>query len=469
MLTKINYRILLIMFPILFCSVLSILEPTSFVSFSTQSLINKVFPCLFATAIATIFPNNNRLWMIVGTLISYLIIVQINNTLNPSFYKVSLIGASLAPICTSIFAPSLNSKHKEHNHYFVNYSLATFFLVCISTGIAFLIPFAYSGIESVINYLYQSFLTYKDISFVYGIIYQFAQTFGIGHFITILHSIDPNSSTSISFFATTLAFNFCVLPAIYLAIAINQERKKKWIWFFCGLVAIISPTSGISISLLLILLLIRYPFLYAYYMLLVIAFYFLGQYIDFEIYVNANNFYEPNINLDEINIGTPKFVLFCTLVFLLTLNSANLVVKQYKKATDYKNNSLIITNAIKINFTAENEITTDYGFMAIQFIKALGGFNNITFCRMNNNAIIFNIIKISAVNIEALYELGITKDLYISDKNMLVLTFKNKVQEIYEFIVKFAEKQFLDITTNYQKIQPYDISKSRFKNKFKIS
>lgn len=460
MFDNINYRILLIIFPIIGCSVAHLLANGANDIFIAS---DRLWCGLFAVSISTIMPNADKRWMILGTAISYSLMLYLLQIFLPDYQNSCICLALISPITCSIFSPSRN-KNKATSIR-LNYFMAAIFLLGISLGFIPLVLCLKRWIEYLINTSYHSTFYSENVSFIYGMIFQFLQTVGLGGIITELRTIAPEAQASISFYATTTVLNFCALPAVFIAIAINQNNRRRFFWGVFAATAFICPTSSTAISLLLLTLLIRYPFIYAFYMLLCIILYFIGQYIDFDISVVADKYYNPDLNITEISMLKPKLVLFATLSFITSLNFCNLVFQQNKEIRDYKSNAMPLVNAIKIDFEVTEE-KPDFSFIAFQYIKALGGFNNINHCKKQNDLLIFKINNEQLIDHAWLKQQCIVNFYTKDNENYMELTIPENSAYIYKAILAYAKRLFLDLTTDYQDIPPYDLLKSDFKGQF---
>lgn len=460
MLANINLRTLMLMAPIGLCTLLQIFNGSPLITQDEHYFLGVIIPWLFSIGIAMILPNSNRFWMILGTTISYSIVLKLLCILQPSFDQCAILASFLGPLTSSILSPRMGHRKKSLKAFLVNYGLALIFVIILSLIFAICSSILYENIGTGINKAYLSSVYDTNFSFIYSMIYQFCQTFGFGHFITEIRAISPHDSTSVSFYATTLAINISLIPAIYASLFICQQKKRKLMYAAFFIVSVCSAFSGSSISFLLLCLIWLYPALFAYYLLLCIILYFIGQYVDFNISVNPANFYEPNISINEINIMDSKFLLFCTFTFVVTLISSTFIIIQDKKYVK-QTGTIKRVKQIKINVLADAE-TIDYTVTAVNYIKLLGGFNNIIKISLMNNCMTVSVINTSLVNELGLYDLGAIRQINSNDKHIIQLLIKEHCPEIHHKIVLFAERQFLDIDTEYREIQPFDISKTEF-------
>lgn len=467
MLNNINYRILLIILPIIACTAAHFLAYSSEYAENIINVSDKLCCGLFAICVATIVPNANKKWMVIGTALSYSLILYLLQIFVPEYKHSGIITALLAPLICSVFSPERNPK-RQSNSIRLNYFMAGCFLLVISVAFVPVITFVRSWIIYLINTSYVNTFYSDNASFIYGMIFQFLQTVGLGSFITELRTIAPQAPSSVSFYATTIVLNCCALPALFTAIAINQDHRHRIFWGVFAVASFFCSLTGTSVSLLLLTLLLRYPFLYAFYILMGIAFYFIGQYIDFSISVVPQEFYNPDLNLIKVSLMHPKFLLFATFTFIVSLNFSNLVIVQNKSDSEYKTRSLPIVNSIKIDFNMDTA-TDDFSFQGFQYIKALGGFNNITLCREQKDHLLFNIINEHLINRDLL-EKQCTAKFYTDHSGTIAdLTIAEHSSAIYKAIIAYARRLFLDLTTEYKDIPPFDLKKSAFKDQFVAS
>jgi phosphotransferase system IIB component len=460
MLANINLRTLMLMTPIGFCTLLQFFSGSFFITQEEHYILKIIIPWLFSLGVAMILPNNNRIWMMTGTSLAYCVVINVLWHMQPNFQQSEILASFLGPLTSSILSPKTGHRKKNYKSFFVNYSLAIFFVIVLSLLLSICASFLYENIGSGINRAYLSSVYDSNFSFIYSMIYQFCQTFGFGQFITEIRAISPQDATSVSFYATTLAINISMIPAIYAAIFICQQRKRKTMYATFFLISLLSSTSGSSVSFLILSLIWMYPTLFAYYLILCLFFYFIGQYIDFNIYVNSQNFYQPNVLISEINIFDTKFLMFCTFMFIITVVSSTFLILQDKKNI-HQTRTIKRVKQIKINVLADDE-AIDYTVTAVNYIKLLGGFNNIIKIGQENNFLNVTVINPSLVNTFGLYDLGAAKQIYQNDKHKIKLLVKEHCLEIHKKIVTFAERQFLDIDSDFKEIQPFDISKTDY-------
>src|SRR5574344_283060 len=320
MLANINLRTLMLMTPIGFCTLLQFFSGSFFITQEEHYILKIIIPWLVSLGVAMILPNNNRIWMMTGTSLAYCVVINVLWHMQPNFQQSEILASFLGPLTSSILSPKTGHRKKNYKAFFVNYSLAIFFVIVLSLLLSICASFLYENIGSGINRAYLSSVYDSNFSFIYSMIYQFCQTFGFGQFITEIRAISPQDATSVSFYATTLAINISMIPAIYAAIFICQQRKRKTM----------------------------YATLFTYYLILCLFFYFIGQYIDFNIYVNSQNFYQPNVLISEINIFDTKFLMFCTFIFIITVVSSTFLILQ-KKKNIHQTRTIKRVKQIKIN------------------------------------------------------------------------------------------------------------------------
>ena len=147
-------------------------------------------------------------------------------------------------------------------------------------------------------------------------------------------------------------------------------------------------------------------------------------------------------------------------MFIITVVSSTFLILQDKKNI-HQTRTIKRVKQIKINVLADDE-AIDYTVTAVNYIKLLGGFNNIIKIGQENNFLNVTVINPSLVNTFGLYDLGAAKQIYQNDKHKIKLLVKEHCLEIHKKIVTFAERQFLDIDSDFKEIQPFDISKTDY-------
>ncbi len=453
MLAKVNSRLILLMAPIALCCLLQFCDNTNFITSSDMNTIEYIIPWLFAIGCAMILPNRNRLWMIIGTTISYCIIYNILSQLEPSTEVSGILSSFCGPLTTLIFAPKMGRKKKSVHAFFINYSLAIIFVIITSILLSFGLSLIYDIIKDSFNSVFLNTVYDANFSFVYSILYQFCHTFGLGEFVKELRAISPFAPTSISFYATSIAINFAVIPAIFAAIFICQPKKRRVLYGIFLIISFIGSTSNQAVSYLLLSLLWLYPSLFAHYLLICLLLYFLGQYVDFKVLILPQSFYEPNLRLEAINLIDSKFIMFCAFSFLITIVSATILIIQDKKYTKQTGNIKRV-KAITISVVEDSQ-DADYTITAVNIIKLLGGFNNIITVMHKNNSLNASVIDAKNVKIDELISLGYLKEKIDTNKHLITLSIKTHAAEITRKISAFAERVYIDIDTEYRDMPHY--------------
>lgn len=458
MLSKVNLRITLLMTPVALCSILQFCRDGSFLSSSDLIIIKNIIPWLFAIGGALVLPNRNKTWMIIGTTVSYFIIYKSLSQLEPSHQITSILSAFCGPLVTSIFAPKIGRRKRILSAFIINYSLAVFFLSVSSIMLSHGLHFLYNFIKSAFNSVFINSVFDSNFSFIYSVLYQFCQTFGLGEFVKELREVNPLDPTSISFYSTTISINIAVIPGIFLSLAIFQPPKRRFLYFLFFFISIFGAFSSHAICYLLLSLLWLYPSLYTVYLILCIFLYFIGQYVDFKIIIHPSFFYKPNLSLSNLSLVDSKFLLFSTFAFLVsTLTSMFLIIrnKKYDKQISITKRS----QQIQINYL-DNEDIEDCTINAVAIIKLLGGFNNINIIKYaNDNQLIFTFINANLIHVNKLLEYKLIQKPLNKHSHNITLTVNN-AHAIYEKINTLSERLFTDVVSDYQDLPRFDIKNS---------
>lgn len=452
-------RSLLLLIPILLCTLME-LNVLNVAQRIKSDLLDFTIPWLFAMAICYTLPTTKKIWLFIGTTFSFIITLNFLEFLQPEYEKAALSAAVLAPLTSSLLMPKYHSD-KRLIQATINYSIAFVFLIMLSLLFGFLSSFIYENVQKLIHTAYFTHVYNDNFSFVYGIIYQFCQTFGFGDFIVNIRQINNASTITQSFYITSIALNICAIPAFYFALGgTNIKQKKHHYYLAFGLLAFLSATSGYSVSLCLILLLWINPSLFGLYLIISIFFYIVGGQIDFETYVSYELFYQPNLDIFTINVINLKFIWYCVTIFVVNFALARfLIIHTMKyKASLYDDTQQI--KPVEIDFISDD--SEDQSLLTISVIKIVGGYNNILNILEVDNTIKFTLVDSRKIQFSRLKFIGAKNAKNVPNENTLEFSLEHNTDKVYTQIVEFAERQMLDITTTYKENKVYSIENSAF-------
>lgn len=457
MLAKVNLHLILLMVPIALCSLLQYTDAIPFLTISDKVIYRNIIPWLFSIGCALVLPNRNRIWMICGSSISYYIIYTLLTKLHQNYTTPCILAAFVAPLISSIFAPKTVHKLRNYKSLILNYLLALLFLFLTSVFLSYGLFFLFQVIGKNFNSVFIKSVYDNNYSFIYSVIYQFANTFGCGDFIKEFRAIYPYDQTSISFYATTIAINFSVIPGIFLALSICQQKRK---FLFLGFMvfALIGSTSEQAISYLLLMLLWLYPTIFCLFLIICFVFYFIGQYVDYTMLIEPSSFYMPYLEVSEINFIDVKFLLMCVITFITSVTVTTLFIVKDKIIA--KNNLQPITTNDN-NELKELIDFKDHSFIATKIIQFFGGFNNIVNLSYKDNYINITVQNSDLIKINELMKISTFQVSTMNNHEFSVSIFNN-CQEIYNAINLLAQRVFLDINSNYDDFPHFNIEKTKF-------
>ena len=346
---EINNRFLFIVLPILFCTVAQLTGFGSLLPDGNGLFLTSMVPCVFALGLAMVIPSTNRSWLMFGTCASFFLIYKLLHLLQPEYAYSSLVAAFLGPLATALLHPRSHKKITLTAKV-LNRTITFFFLMLFSCLLCFLAASLYENIQSSINNLYMSHIYNDKYSFIYGIIYHFCETFGFGNFILEIRHLIVDTGVSQSFYSTTTAIFTAGLPGIYLALTAAQNKRKKLHYLILTLLAVASSTTGYSVSLLLICLLWMQPSLFGLYLINCVFYYIIGYQIHFDPQNISKAFYNPNLNLSQINVNDIKFVGFALFTFLCNYLTSTAVLRQKQKYTQKTGDPAIAVKRSRVFF-----------------------------------------------------------------------------------------------------------------------
>lgn len=458
---EINYRSLFLILPILFCTVAQLTGYNFLLPNGNGHLYTAIAPCVFALGLAMIIPSSNRGWLITGTVTSFFLIYKLLHLIQPDYTYSSLVAAFLGPLATALLHPRSHKKI-TFTAKILNRTITFMILMVLCCILCFASSSLYENIQTGINNLYMSHIYNDSYSFIYGIIYQFCETFGFGSFILEIRHLIVDTGVSQSFYSTTTAVFTTGLPAFFLAITRTQTRRKRLNYLMLFLLALASSTTGYSISMLMICLLWIQPSLFGLYLINCVFYYIIGYQIHFEPQNISTAFYNPNLNISQINIYDIKFLAFALFIFTCNYLTATAVLKEKQRYTQ-KTGQIIRVKPLIIDILSDLG-TQDYSLKTVTIIKALGGFDNIVHVSKHDSTITFTVQDQSVIDFEQLNANG-TATLY-SDSlaHCISYTLRDNAADIYGNIVNISSHCLTDITSEYHEIEPYSIEKSKFKN-----
>ena len=458
---EINNRFLFIVLPILFCTVAQLTGFGFLLPDGNGHFATALVPCVFALGLAMVIPSANRSWLMFGTCASFFLIYKLLHLLQPEYAYSSLVAAFLGPLATALLHPRSHKKITLTAKV-LNRTITFFFLMLLSCLLCFLAASLYENIQSSINNLYMSHIYNDKYSFIYGIIYHFCETFGFGNFILEIRHLIVDTGVSQSFYSTTTAIFTMGLPGIYLALTAAQNKRKKLHYLILTLLAAASSTTGYSVSMLLICLLWMQPSLFGLYLINCVFYYIIGYQINFDPQNISKAFYNPNLNLNQININDVKFVGFALFTFVCNYLTSTVVLRQKQKYTQ-KTGQIIRVKPLIIDILSDIG-TQDYSLKSITIIKALGGFDNIIHATRHDSTITFTVRDLNVIDLETLNSSG-TATRYTDNLNRcLSYTMRDNTADVYNNMINIATRNLTDITSEYHQIEPYSIEKSKFKN-----
>ncbi len=467
MLANINSRLLLLITPIAFGTFIDSLTSTTETSLLASQASNRIVAWFLAACASCVLPNKNRFWMILGATASFFTLENIIQLIQPRFITSYLLSAFVAPFITATFAPKLNKLKRYHRRwtsYLLNYTLATIFLVLTSLLTGAIFAYLFRHVCYWINQVSLSSVFDPNFSFLYSSLYQLCQLFGFGYVVSEIKDILSTNSTTVSFYATTLIINTGVLPAMYAALFYQQPQKRKLIYGLFTIVAFTSCTTGTSVSALLFCLLWLYPSLFVLYLLLCIAFYFIGQYIEFFLVFMPDALFYEKTEVVEYAFSDSKFKLYYVFAFIVTVFVTTYLIKQDRK---YQK-QLTITSVkrikqISINIVLPDDSNTlDCSLTAVNYVMLLGGYNNIFSMRQQDKIIKVNIINLDMVNYNELIKLGLLPEGFTANSHIIALKCGDQAYEIAQKISVLGKRQFVDLMVDYRDVPPYQIEKSKY-------
>lgn len=452
---NIHHRVLLVIFPILFYTLL----PTAsgvVLSFLNSYISNKetFTAILFTLALAYVVPTSNSKWMLFGSGVAFYTIYKFIIWLQPEYHNAYLAASFLAPLTTAILLPRYHAENSRIKAIIINYGIAIFFLILISLTVGFLSSLVFEHLQTLINQAYFQHVYNDDFSFVYGIIYQFTETFGFGQFILDIRKIAEDSLITQNFYATTMAINMFGIPSIFLAIIHTQKINRKIFFFIMFLLSIISAPNHICVSFILIFLMWYQPSLYGIFLITGIFFYIFGQYINFDLHLKYNDLYNLKKILSTLTPEKISYLLFC--IFIVVTNFFVSVITILKARTYVSSvRQLPKVNPVIINLDIEEE-SQDFSLTSISIIKYIGGFNNITHMKLRENTIVFTIENQNlAKQFTACSSINNVSKCELTDENHITIIFTDHPQQIYETINSFAKRLFIDLKTEYTEVKPF--------------
>lgn len=458
---EINNRSLFIILPILFCTVAQLTGAGFLLPDGNDHFLTAVIPCLFALGLALVIPSSNRSWLVIGTCSSFFLIYKLLHLLQPDYAYSSLVAAFLGPLTTALLHPRSHKKITL-TAKILNRTITFIILMILSCVLCFLSSSLYENIQTAINNLYMSHIYNDSYSFIYGIIYQFCETFGFGNFILEIRHLIVNTGVSQSFYSTTTAIFTTGLPGIFLAITLAQNKRKKFHYLILTLLAVASSTTGYSISMLLICLLWMQPSLFGLYLINCVFYYIIGYQIAFEPQTINKAFYNPNLDLGQINLGDMRFILYSLFIFLCNFMTSTAVLKEKQRYT--QNTGQIIRVKPLIIDILSDLGTQDYSLKSITIIKALGGFDNIIHATRHDATITFTVRDLYVIDMDTLNSNGSATRYTDGLSKCVSYTMRDNTNDIYSNMLSIATHSLTDITSEYHMIEPYSIEKSKFKN-----
>lgn len=458
---EISNRSLLVLFPILFCTIAQLTGAGNLLPNSSGSFLSSIIPWIFSLSLASLVPSNNRSWMLIGSTASFFLIFYVLHLIHKDYTYFSLVAVFLGPLSATMIHP--HSRRKINRKARIMNLIITFiFMITLSFILCLLAAALYTNIQEWINNLYLSSIYNDSYSFIYGIIYQFCATFGFGGFILEIRHLIDTTSVSQSFYSTTTALYTAGIPAIFLALVKEQPKKRRLFYLLLTILAFISSTTGYSISLLLILFLWLQPSLFGIYIITGIFFYIVGYQIHFAPQEITKSFYNPDFDFSKINFSDYKFDLLSLAVFIVNYSSSVIVLKEKQKYTQ-NTGQVIRVKPLVIDILSDIG-TQDYSLSMVNIIKNVGGFDNILHVSLQENTINFTVMDYQEVNFTELQKMGTTSSYVDNFMQHISFTPRSCSTELYNKIIELAEFNLLDVSSEYHEIEPYSIEKSKFKN-----
>ena len=462
---NINYRTLLIMLPVAMVTLCDttgvyIFDPADIRLLSNSSLITLTF----ALACSLIYEQDNKFWRLFGCAISYVTAFEIVKVCGTQSVSPGIVAAFLAPFAASVPSPA-NSGSSSLGENLLNYVLAGFFVLIFTLVLTFpvwaILHYAISGIR----YALFSVSTTDFFSFIYGTLCQTAQAFGSGDRILEIVAASPVFRSSNGIYTGTLLCFFCVLSGIFGAVALWEGVQHKYFTILLFLLALSSGSTGMSIALLMMTMIWLYPSLFALYLVICTIIYLVTCNVTFDVLVNPEVFYRPDIMLSDIVVSDPSFIITGIAVFSASMALAYMVIELQGTYAEAMSRGMSAIRAVTIELR-NKAVYRDESVRALELLKIMGGFNNVIWVgEATDKELQMKIVTANLVNAGSLSLIGCKMKL--DNETMLCqIEMENNAEIIRKQLLIYADALNIDVQTEYREIRPYALEDSKFKSFF---
>lgn len=462
---NINYRTLLIMLPVAMVTLCDASGVYTFNPADTRLLSNSSLITLtFALACSLIYEQDNKVWRLFGCAISYVTAFEIIKACGTQSVSPGIVAAFLSPFAASVPSPA-GSGTPSLGEIMLNYILAGFFVLIFTLVLTFpvwaILNYAISGIR----YALFSVTSSDFFSFIYGTLCQTAQAFGSGDRILEIVAASPVSRSSNGIYTGTLLCFFSVLSGIFGAVALWEGVQRKYFSSLLFLLALSSGSTGMSIALLMMTMIWLYPSLFALYLGICTIIYLVTCNVKFDVSVNPETFYHPDIAFSDIMVSDPSFVITGIAVFSASMALAYMVIELQGTYAEAMSRGMSAIRAVSIELRNKS-VYREESVRSLELLKLMGGFNNVIWVgEATDKFLELKIVTANMVNTGSLSLIGCKMKLD-SETMLCQIEMEKNAEIIRKQLLIYADALNIDVQTEYREIRPYTLEDSKFKSFF---